>query len=114
MTEHEDHISTEATEAGYETRDIALGKTIAWAVAIIVAIVVSIVGLWEYFITVREELYYESVLKPESSRLREVRAHETELLSSYGVVDSTKGVYRVPIDRAMQLMVDESYAKGKQ
>jgi len=35
--------------------------------------------------------------------LRELRAHEDEVLSSYGWVDKPTGVVRIPIDEAMKL-----------
>lgn len=37
--------------------------------------------------------------------LRDLRAHEDALLSSYGVVDKDAGVVRIPIDEAMKLIV---------
>jgi hypothetical protein len=43
--------------------------------------------------------------------LRELRAKETAAATSYGWVDQTKGVVRIPIERAMQLTVEELKAK---
>jgi hypothetical protein len=43
--------------------------------------------------------------------LRELRAKETSAATSYGWVDQTKGVVRIPIERAMQLTVEELKAK---
>lgn len=37
--------------------------------------------------------------------LRSLRAREDEVLSSYGWVDRDAGVVRIPIDRAMELLV---------
>jgi hypothetical protein len=109
MKERNHHIPEVNPNDGYERSDIDIRQTVWWSVIIILLIAVSLVFLWEYFISVREELYYDSVLKPESSKLREVRAHEEELLTSYAVVDSTTGAYRIPIERAIQLIVEESY-----
>jgi hypothetical protein len=39
--------------------------------------------------------------------LRELRAKETAAATSYGWVDQTKGVVRIPIERAMQLTVED-------
>jgi hypothetical protein len=39
--------------------------------------------------------------------LRDLRARETAAANSYGWVDQTKGIVRVPIDRAMQLTLDD-------
>ena len=43
--------------------------------------------------------------------LRELRAKESAAANSYGWVDQTKGVVRVPIERAMQLTVEDLNAK---
>ena len=43
--------------------------------------------------------------------LRELRAKETAAATTYGWVDQTKGVVRIPIDQAMQLTVDELKTK---
>ncbi len=43
--------------------------------------------------------------------LRELRARETAAATSYGWVDQSKGVVRIPIERAMQLTVEEFKAK---
>jgi len=43
--------------------------------------------------------------------LSELRAKETAAAKSYGWVDQTKGVVRIPIERAMQLTVEELKTK---
>jgi len=43
--------------------------------------------------------------------LRELRAKETAASTSYGWVDQTKGVVRIPIERAMQLTVADLKTK---
>jgi hypothetical protein len=44
---------------------------------------------------------------------RELRAAEDARLSSYGWVDRSGGVARIPIDRAMQLIVERGVPGGK-
>lgn len=39
--------------------------------------------------------------------LRDLRAKETEAATTYGWVDQSKGIVRVPVERAMQLTIDE-------
>jgi hypothetical protein len=74
---------------------------------------IALVLLNEFFIISKEKLIYERELKPQSTVLREVRAREEQILTTYGVVDSTKGLYRIPIDQAMKLMAEESYTGTK-
>lgn len=41
------------------------------------------------------------------ANLSEVRSAEEEILRSYGVVNAGKGIYKVPIDQAIQTMIQE-------
>ena len=43
--------------------------------------------------------------------LSELRAKETAAATSYGWVDQTKGVVRLPLERAMQLTIEELQQK---
>ena len=46
-----------------------------------------------------------------STDLQRFRAHEEELLDTYGWIDRDKRVVRIPIDRAMELMAQRANAK---
>lgn len=97
-------------EPGYETRDVAIGRIMIFTVLGIVGIVAALVIVTQIFIQQTETEIYQSVLAPESSALRELRAREDEELNSYGIIDTTgTGVYRIPIERSMQLLADEAY-----
>ena len=97
------------TDGGYEKRDVNILKVSLYGVAGVIVLVVLIVLMFDFFTSSREKLVYESVLKPESITLRELRARETQELESYGVIDAAKGIYRIPIKRAMELMASEAY-----
>jgi len=45
----------------------------------------------------------------EYTQLREVEAQAEEQLSQTGVVDEQQGVYRIPIDEAMDIIATEQY-----
>lgn len=45
--------------------------------------------------------------KLRKANLEEVRSVEEEILTSYGVVNVEKGIYRMPIDQAVQMMIQE-------
>ena len=40
--------------------------------------------------------------------LEETNAHAEEILSTYAPIDRNAGIYRIPIDRAMDLIVEEA------
>jgi hypothetical protein len=75
----------------------------------VLAIVIIIIFLNSYFIQEKERQVFELVLKPESLELRELHAVEYELLNSYKVIDSEKKIYRIPVERAMQLIIKEDF-----
>jgi len=86
-----------------------------WAIAISVAVgvllfVISLVWLQSYFYLVRNEQIQRSVLSVPNPKLRDLRAQESEILNSYGWVDQQQGIVRIPIDRAMERMVEEARA----
>lgn len=73
---------------------------------------IALVLINDYFIIEKENMINEVAMKPESSVLRDVQAHADEILTSYAVVDTAAGIYRIPLERAMKLQAEDAY-KGK-
>jgi hypothetical protein len=94
---------------GYEKQDINVAFVIGVAVFIIIILIGILIVLNDYFVLEKEKVVYDSLLKPESSALREIRASEAEVLNSFRVLDTEKGIYQIPIERAMQLLAEESF-----
>jgi hypothetical protein len=64
-----------------------------------------VLGLDQYFeISLREEIENKQ-LKPESAQLRQLRADEEAKLTRYQWADQKKGVVRIPLDRARELVL---------
>ncbi len=84
----------------------------AFGVATIVLLVVVVLGLQFYFDRTLEEQVYVQVLAPESQALTTLRAREDEELHTYRFTDRDKGIVRVPVERAIELLAAES-AQGK-
>lgn len=93
---------------GYETGDVNVKKIILFGLGFAVILAIILVGLYQLFMAQTEKQIYESVLKPESVPLRDLRAREDEILNSYKLIDPAKKVYQIPIARAMQLLADEA------
>ncbi len=98
---------------GYEKKDVSVNKIALWGVISVTLLVVFVVFIMDFFVATREKLVYQEQLQPESVALRELRAREIETLNSYKIIDSTKGIYQIPIERAMQLMAREAYLKRR-
>ncbi len=94
---------------GYETRDANVKRIALVGLVSIIILVFSIILVDQYFMIYKEKLIDEVVLQPESAALRDLRAREDEALNSYRILDAAKGVYQIPIGRAMQLVADEAY-----
>lgn len=104
---------TASASSGYEKKDVNVAKIVGFTIAIIVFLAAVLIFLNEYFVYSKENLIYEEALKPGSKDLRELHAREDEELNSYKVLDARKGVYQIPIDRAMQVLADEYFQKKK-
>jgi len=106
------------SDVGYEKQDVNVGRMLIVTAMAIVFTLAVVLLMNEYFLYEKETIIDEVVLAPESKALRELRAREDRELHSYAVVDTTNGVYRIPIERAMDLVADEAFQKrmdqGKQ
>jgi hypothetical protein len=98
-------------EAGYETHDARLKPIIIIGVVSIILLVFSLYLVNALFVATKERLVQEMVLAPQSVTMRELRARENEILNSYRVIDAERGIYQIPVDRAMELIANEAYEK---
>ena len=100
--------STDNNSAGYEKRDVNISMVIGLSVLSVVLLIIILVFLIDYFVESKEQMIYEAQLKPESADLNSLLVAEEEELTSYKVLDTERGVYRIPVDRAMELLVKEA------
>jgi hypothetical protein len=97
---------------GYEETDVRVGF-IAWSgVAIIVFLIVTILAVQVYFDSLKNHQEFVKLLEPVSEDYRNLRAREDAELYSYKYVDREKGTVRLPLQRAMELVMSEA-AAGK-
>lgn len=97
------------TSAGYEKKDINVKKILIATVIIVIFLVVSVLYVDEIFVHEKEQLITDVVLKPVSITLRELRAKEDVVLSTYKLLDSQKGIYQIPLERAMKVYAEEAF-----
>ena len=105
MSGHDEERREIDAAAGYEKRDVNLLGVTCTAIVILASVAVSIVILDGYFSKVTEE--FRSSYDAPKTQLIELRAETREQLEKY-TVDTTTGVQRIPIDRAMELLVEEN------
>lgn len=92
---------------GVEHDRIEAGQIVGLAGAVIVAIIMAIIVIFQWT-DVRYRAQRNAVVGLSGyPELREARARAAELLTQYDVVE--EGVYRIPIQRAMELIAAETY-----
>lgn len=110
-------------QRGYETQDLnvgAVGKFLIGLFALICLTLVAMNELFQYFEqrAIRRDVPLPPMLEtrevpPEprlqvapAADLHRLRATEQELLTTYGWVDRERGIVRIPIERAMDLLLE--------
>ncbi len=86
--------------------DPKTGLTLVVGIVGVLLLVMIIVGLQAVYYDVENDIVAEIYAEP-SLDVKLVKAQQLEVLNSYGWVDREKGVVRIPIDRAMELVIAE-------
>jgi hypothetical protein len=124
MHSHHDGTRVATPAVGHETSDVYLGGVFVFALGLLVTLVIVHLLTWMLFaVLAKGETAHslpqyplaaglEDRLPPEPrlqtnprEDLRQLRAAEDAVLNSYGWVDKSQGVARMPIDEAMKLTV---------
>ncbi|HEX9304021.1 MAG TPA: hypothetical protein VGA31_06180 [Thermoanaerobaculia bacterium] len=115
------------TEAGHETSDVSIGGIVKFGIGLAAVTIVIYVAVWGFFRLLekreRRQDQVEAVSPMVSASLRRtppeprlepdplaprlrMRAREDAVLTTYGWVDRNAGVARIPIARAIDLLVE--------
>lgn len=103
-----DKLQEEEYEEGVEPESVASGQILGLALAIgaAVAAIACILIFWTG--SVYTEARSRAVSLSGYPELREVRASEAEALLQYRILDDTAGIYSIPIEQAMDRLVEEA------
>lgn len=101
----------EAAAIGVEPEGISARSIMQMAVGgfIFLSCIIVAVIFWIKVTEHEQEQLVANTSQP--ALLRQVNADAQRMLTQYGVVDAQQGVYRIPIDRAMDLVVQEAEAR---
>lgn len=97
---------------GFDRDEPSAGAIAAFAIGSLVLLVLTIAAIQQYFEHIWTEAVYEKVLAPPSEQLLEVRGRDDWNLTHYMYLDKASGQVRIPVDRAMDLLVQDA-AAGK-
>ena len=96
----------------YDRRDAKRGIIAAVSVSILGLLVVFIVGIYWLYVVAYERVDQEVYSGVPSKELQAIHDREDENLHRYSFIDKERGVIRIPIDRAMEIVAAE-FAEGK-
>lgn len=80
----------------------------SWSAIGLIALIVAVagVGLFLYFFNAPKPLNLE-IVQERKAKLADVNAKQDELINNYAWVDQTKGIVRIPVEKAMPLTVEK-------
>jgi hypothetical protein len=99
-------------EMGVAYEGIPTGQILAVAVSILFAVGIIVIILFQWTNITEAAIRQASSGQSMRADLRETELQANQKLTGYEVVDEDAGVYRIPIDQAMDLMVNEAYQQG--
>lgn len=116
---------SENSRRGYEGDDVSVGRLFAFAAGVVALVVLGVLGsaaVFHFFVQHQPlgppASPFEDVrpMPPEPRLqttapldLKRYRDDEEKILEGYGWVDPQAGVVRIPIDRAMDLLLQKGY-----
>ncbi len=110
--EEEFIVDPKSVDAGYEVHDVSIPAIALFTIFCLTTIIASVFALDGYFVYSRERLLRSANIYAYTD-LIELRANEHQKLSNYAIIDKNKGIYSIPIDRAMELLANEAFTEKK-
>lgn len=97
---------------GVAYEGVPAGQILAISMTILMAVGAAVVILFMWTSTMSQNIRDTSLDESQYTDLREVNAQAAQKLSQYDVVDAEQGIYRIPIEQAMDLMANQAYQEG--
>lgn len=104
----------EEKERGVAYEGVAAGPILGISVSIGVVIMVAVGVLFGWFEQVSNSAQSAATETQQYEEVRQAEIEATEKLQQYGVVNEEEGTYRIPIDRAMDLIATEEYEQRQE
>jgi hypothetical protein len=100
------------TGATPEERDPKSGTTLIVGAVGVILLAVVIILLQVLFYRTAEAERWRKVVSQQPEELRRLHAEQLEQINGYRWVDEPNGVVAIPVDRAMDLVIQESRETG--
>ncbi len=95
---------------GFDRQEPSSGAIAVFAIGSLVLLVLTIGAIAQYFNHIYDQAVYEKVLAPPSEQLKEVRGRDDWNLTHYLYMNKESGVVRIPVERAMELNLQDAEA----
>jgi hypothetical protein len=105
MEANDNKKNYQSSKSDYDKTEAKTGHVAAIGIVGILLLVIAMYWIFQYFRATTEKQMERAALTP-SMDLEQLHAREDSILSSYGVIDSAKGIYQIPIQQAMKIMAD--------
>jgi hypothetical protein len=109
----EDQVEKEK-ERGVAYEGVAASQIMAVSASIIFVVLVAVAILFGWFGQVSQNQQAAAARQQEYQQIRQDELEAEQQLQGYGVVDQEEGGYRIPIDRAMDLIATEASQERQQ
>ena len=93
---------------GVQHEGIEARSIIGFVFFLIIAIGLVVWGAMGWFESVADQAHQDAASNLNNPERRQVELAATELLNTYEVVNAEQGIYRIPLNRAIDLYVEES------
>jgi hypothetical protein len=105
MSAPKEVAETDGVETNYDDVNTPMIAMIAALSAIITLAV--IIAIQAFFFQYQETLVKDRVVDQKTDTAQSMLTEQLQSVSEYGVVDKAAGVYAIPIDRAMEIVVED-------
>jgi hypothetical protein len=99
--------------AGVEPEEMNPGMLIQVVLGVTIVVVVLVIVLFQLMNLEVQSVRSDMAQDVGRTALMEVELAAAEKLTQYAVIDAASGTYQIPIDRAIELITDETYQQPK-
>lgn len=92
----------------FDRRDAKPGAITGVSLAVILLLASFVVGVYWFYTVTYEQVEFDQFTGVASKELIAIREREDEQLHKYGYINKEKGIVRLPVERAMQLVEEEA------
>ena len=108
-----EELKQEELAYGVESEGVEAGQILGFVAVVIVAVILIVITIFFWTDTTAQRVQEVVITTAGYPELQETEVEAAQLLTQYEVVSEEEGVYRIPIDRAIDLVADEEYRQPR-